>query len=116
LPTARELAEQHHDRALDFLAAADYHRAIAEFRVSLAADPTFTDALHGLARSYQDLERIDEAIAAAQQIITLDPEDILAHTCLSVLYQKRNMIAEAEAEASKARFLGWKQELKQSRR
>jgi tetratricopeptide (TPR) repeat protein len=116
LPTPRELAEQHHDRALDFFAAGNYEHAIAEYQAALAADPTFTDALHGLARAYQDLERTDDAIAAAKQIIALDPDDVLAHTCLSVLYQKKNMIAEAEAEAGKARILGWKQELKEQKR
>ena len=31
---------------------------------------------------------------------------------LSVLYQKKGMIPEAEAEGAKARVLGWKQQLK----
>ena len=115
MPTSRELAELHHDRAIDFFAAGDYEHAIAEYQAAFAADPTFTDALHGLARAYQDLGQTDDAISAARQIIALDPDDVLAHTCLSVLYQKKNMIAEAEAEASKARILGWKQELKQKR-
>ena len=41
-----------------------------------------------------------------------DPDDVLAYTSLSVLYQKKGMIPEAEAEANKARILGWKQQLK----
>jgi Tfp pilus assembly protein PilF len=41
-----------------------------------------------------------------------DPEDILAHTSLSILYQRKGMVPEAEAEANVARVLGWKQELK----
>jgi len=36
----------------------------------------------------------------------------LAHTSLSILYQKKGMVPEAEAEANKARILGWKQQLK----
>jgi hypothetical protein len=40
---------------------------------------------------------------------------VLAYTSLSVLYQKKGMIPEAEAEANKARILGWKQQLKGSR-
>jgi Tfp pilus assembly protein PilF len=50
----------------------------------------------------------------AQQITELDPDDVLAHTSLSVLYQKKGMIPEAEAEGAKARVLGWKQQLKKS--
>ena len=40
------------------------------------------------------------------------PDDILAHTSLSILYQKKGMVPEAEAEGNKARVLGWKQQLK----
>lgn len=34
------------------------------------------------------------------------PDDILAHTSLSILYQKKRMVPEAEAEGNKARVLG----------
>jgi Flp pilus assembly protein TadD len=78
----------------------------------LEADPAFTEAMHGLARALQDLGRLDEAIAIAKRIAEVDPEDVLAYTSLSVLYQKKGMIAEAEAEGAKARVLGWKQQLK----
>jgi hypothetical protein len=37
---------------------------------------------------------------------------VLAHTTLSILYQKKGMVAEAEAEANKARIMGWKQQLR----
>ena len=49
-----------------------------------------------------------------RRITELDPDDVLAHTSLSVLYQKKGMIPEAEAEGAKARVLGWKQQLKKS--
>ena len=68
--------------------------------------------MHGLARALQDLNRLDEAIAVSNRIVELDPDDVLAHTSLSVLYQKKGMIPEAEAEGNKARVLGWKQQLK----
>jgi Flp pilus assembly protein TadD len=87
-------------------------RAVAEYQKALEADPTFTEAMHGLARALQDLNRLDEAIAIAYRIAELDPDDVLAHTSLSVLYQKKGMIPEAEAEGNKARILGWKQQLK----
>jgi Flp pilus assembly protein TadD len=68
--------------------------------------------MHGLARALQDLQRYDEAIAVAQRLAEIDPDDVLAHTSLSVLYQKKGLIPEAEAEGNKARILGWKQQLK----
>jgi tetratricopeptide (TPR) repeat protein len=111
---ARQKAEDHYYAALDLMADGKLEEAIAAYRESLAADPAFTEAMHGLARALQDLLRYDEAIAVAQQITELDPDDVLAHTSLSVLYQKKGMIPEAEAEGAKARVLGWKQQLKKS--
>jgi len=112
---ARQKAEDHYYSALDLMAEGQVEKAATEYQESLNADPTFTEAMHGLARALQDLERYDEAIAVAQRIAELDPDDVLAHTSLSVLYQKKGMIPEAEAEAAKARVLGWKQQLKKSR-
>ena len=108
----RQAAEDHHYNALDRYAEGKLEAAIAEYRAAVEADPTFTEAMHGLARAYQDLERFDEAIQAARRIAELDPDDVLAHTSLSILYQKKGMIAEAEAESAKAKVLGWKQQLK----
>ena len=88
--------------------------ALTLYRESLEADSTFTEAMHGLARALMDLERFDEAIEVAKKIAEIDPEDVLAHTSLSVLYQKKGMIPEAEAEGAKARVLGWKQQLKKA--
>ena len=66
------------------------------------------------AQTFTTLLTFDEAIEVAQQISALDPDDVLAHTSLSILYQKKGMVPEAEAEANKARILGWKQQLKKS--
>jgi Flp pilus assembly protein TadD len=109
---ARQKAEDRYFAALDLMADGKPEEAVLAYRESLAADPAFTEAMHGLARALHDLQRYDEAIAVAQKIAQLDPDDVLAHTRLSVLYQKKGMIAEAEAEGAKARVLGWKQQLK----
>jgi tetratricopeptide (TPR) repeat protein len=109
---ARQKAEDHYYAALDLMADGQLEKAVTAYRESLTADPTFTEAMHGLARALQDLQRFDEAIAVAQRLAELDPDDVLAHTSLSVLYQKKGMIPEAEAEGAKARVLGWKQQLK----
>jgi Flp pilus assembly protein TadD len=111
---AHERAKDHYYAALDLMADGHLEKAVAAYQDSLAADPTFTEAMHGLARALQDLQRYDDAIAVAQRLAEIDPDDVLAHTSLSVLYQKKGMIPEAEAEGAKARVLGWKQQLKKS--
>ena len=109
---ARQTAEDHYYAALDLVAEGRHEQAVKQYQESLVADPTFTEAMHGLSRALQDLNRLDEAIAVANRIAELDPDDVLAHTSLSVLYQKKGMIPEAEAEGNKARVLGWKQQLR----
>src|ERR1700726_3232448 len=111
---ARQKAEDHYYAALDLMADGKLEEAVATYRESLAVDPSFTECMHGLARALQDLQRYDEAIVVAQQITEIDSDDVLAHTSLSVLYQKKGMLPEAEAEGAKARVLGWKQQLKKS--
>jgi tetratricopeptide (TPR) repeat protein len=108
----RQNAEDHYYAALDLMADGKLEKSVEAYRLAISVDPTFTEAMHGLARALQDLERYDEAIAVAQRIAEIDPDDVLAHTSLSVLYQKKGMITEAEAEGAKARVLGWKQQLK----
>jgi tetratricopeptide (TPR) repeat protein len=112
--SARQKAEDLYYAALDLMGDGKLEEAVTAYRESLAIDPEFTEAMHGLARALQDLQRYDEAIAVAQRIAELDTDDVLAHTSLSVLYQKKGMIPEAETEAAKARVLGWKQQLKKT--
>src|SRR5271154_4296657 len=109
---ARQQAEDHYYAALDLVLEGHHEQAVECYRQAVAADPAFTYALHGLSRALQNLNRFDEAIEVAQQISAVDPDDVLAHTSLSILYQKKGMVPEAEAEANKARVLGWKQQLK----
>jgi tetratricopeptide (TPR) repeat protein len=110
--SARELAERHYYAALDLVLEGHHEQAVEEYRLAVTADPKFTDALHGLSRALQDIQRFDEAIETSIRISEIDPDDILAHTSLSILYQKKGMVPEAEAEGNKARVLGWKQQLK----
>jgi tetratricopeptide (TPR) repeat protein len=109
---ARQVAEEHYYAALDLVLEGQHEEAVELYRKALVADPRFTDALHGLSRALQDLNRFDEAIVVSRRISEIDPDDILAHTSLSILYQKKGMVPEAEAEGNKARVLGWKKELK----
>jgi tetratricopeptide (TPR) repeat protein len=113
--TPRDISEDHYYTAIDLYADGKLEEAIAAYQRAIEADPTFTEALHGLARAYQDMDLYDHAIAAAKRIAELDKNDILAHTSLSILYQKKGMVPEAEDEANKARILGWKQELKKDK-
>jgi tetratricopeptide (TPR) repeat protein len=108
----RPVSEDFYYQALESLAAGDAEAAAREFREAISLDPGFLDARHGLIRALQEAGELDPAIAAAGELIALDPDDVLAHTSLSILYQRKGMVPEAEAEALKAKLLGWKLELR----
>lgn len=92
----------------------DWAAALAKYDEALAIDPEWTEAMHGKAMSLMHLERYDEAIEVGQRIVELDPGDAFAHTSLSMFYQRKGMIEEAEAEGAKARMISWKEELKKN--
>ena len=52
---ARQKAEDHYYAALDLMADGKLEEAVTAYRESLTVDPTFTEAMHGLARALQDL-------------------------------------------------------------
>ena len=56
--TARQLAEDHYYAALDLVLEGRHEQAVEEYRQAVEADPRFTDALHGLSRALQDLNRL----------------------------------------------------------
>ena len=110
----RETSEEHYYAALDLLAAGDAEAAVAQFRAARVADASFLDAQHGLIRALQDAHCYDEAIGEAKELAASAPEDVLAYTALSILYQHKGMIPEAEHAATQAKLLGWKQQLRAS--
>lgn len=112
---SKQQAEDHYYAALDLFAEGKQEDAIAEYSKCLSLDPGHLEAMHGLARAYQDLQRFDESIAISKRLVEADSDDILAHTSLSIAYQKKGMIPEAEAEANQARILGWKKQLRESK-
>lgn len=111
----QSLIEELYYDAIDKYAKGDLTGASAAFRMCLEFDPAMLDAMHGLIRVLEDLGNLDEAIGLANQLILTDPDDVLAHTRLSILYQRKGMVPEAEAEATKAKVLGWKQQLRQQK-
>lgn len=96
---------------LDLLFAGDAIGAAQAFREAIQVDPGHTEAHHGLIRALCDAEQPEAAVAAAQALTMLTPNDPLAHTSLSIALQKAGLIPEAEAAAGRARILEWKQQL-----
>jgi tetratricopeptide (TPR) repeat protein len=88
-----------------------HDEAMARFDRCLEIQPDHLDALLGKAMVYLARNQFDEAIACGKRIVELAPDDVLAHTNLSVFYQRAGRIAEAEEAAAKAKVLDWKRQI-----
>jgi superkiller protein 3 len=100
---------------VDLFSEGKLDEAIAAYQKALELDPSYADALHGLAQAYYAKEDFDNCIAAARRIVELDPDGVLAYTTISRAYQRKGMIAEAEEAGNKARVLGWKKQLQEQK-
>jgi tetratricopeptide (TPR) repeat protein len=104
--------EEHYNEGMELFAQDKLDEAVAAYQLALDEDPNYVDALHALAMTYAHQEKLDQAIETGKRLIEVAPEDELAHTSLSIFYQQKGLIAEAEQVAAKARTLSWKRELR----
>ena len=102
-----------YDQAVDLVAEGKLEDAVGKYQEAIALDADFADGWEGLALALFQLERHEEAIEAGKRLCELQPDEVLAHTTLSRIYQGAGMVPEAEAEGGKARMLDWKRQLKE---
>ena len=108
--------EDHYNEGMELFAQDRLEEAIAAYRRALDEDPKYADALHALAMTYAHQEKLDEAIELGKKLIEVAPDDELAYTSLSMFYQQKGMIAEAEHVAAQGRTLGWKRQLAEKKK
>ncbi len=108
--------EDFYNQGMEYFAQDRLDDAVAAYLHALDEDPNYADALHALAMTYSHQEKFDKAIEVGKRLIEAAPDDELAYTSLSIFYQQRGMIAEAEEVAAKARTLGWKRQLAGTKR
>lgn len=108
--------EDLYNQGMEFFAEDKLEEAIASYREALDRDPCYADALHALAMTYAHQGNFDQAIEIGKKLVEVAPGDELAHTSLSIFYQNKGMIAEAEQIAAQARTLGWKRQLEEQKK
>ncbi len=106
--------EEFYNEGMEYFAEDNLDDAVAAYLHALDEDPNYAEALHALAMTYAHQEKFDQAIDV-QALIAAAPEDEFAYTSLSIFYQQKGMIAEAEEVGAKARTLGWKRELRDNK-
>ena len=85
-------------RGFDHFAHDRFAQAIPLFHEAIAKDPGLAIAWNGLSLAFRQQGDLDAAIDAARRLIELEPDDPLSHTNLSILYQRKGLISEAEEE------------------
>ncbi len=111
MPSSEDLFNE----AVDYVADGDLDAAIAKYRAALELDPQFADAWEGLSMALADQENWDDAIAAAKKVVEITPDEQLAYTNISRIYQRSGNVPDAEGWAAKARILDWKAQLKEGK-
>ena len=76
--------------------------AIDCYRRAAEADPQLAIAWSGLSKTLQRNRDLDGAVQAAMKLVEVEPQDPLSHTNLSILYQEKGLIQEAEDEKALA--------------
>ena len=84
--------------------------AINCYRRAVEAAPDLAIAWNGLSMTLKRKGDLDAAIEAGLKIVELEPNDPLSHTNLSILYQEKGLIQEAEDEKALAMQLQLKVE------
>jgi tetratricopeptide (TPR) repeat protein len=108
MPSKEELFDQ----AVDLVADGRIEDAVTCYEAALALDAGYEDAWQGLALALNQLGLHERAIDAAKRLCEIAPDEPLAHTTLSRVYQAAGMVPEAEAAGAKARMADWKRQLK----
>ncbi len=90
-------------------AEGDFGGALNVFARALQLDPCYADVYQSMAHCHEKLGDLDAALRCAQQAVEYNPDDFLAHTSLSIFFQRKGMIPEAEREKALAAQLQSKQ-------
>jgi tetratricopeptide (TPR) repeat protein len=93
--------------ALNSFRAGSYGKAVEEWKEYLKAEPTSDEAYFYIGASYQDQKQLDTAILNFEKCLSLNPNNILAHLNIGLLYDyHRNNLKQAEEHLRKAKELG----------
>jgi tetratricopeptide (TPR) repeat protein len=93
--------------ALNSFRSGSYQKSISEWQEYLKFEPNSDEAYFYIGASYQDQKQLDTAILNFEKCISLNPNNVLAHLNLGLLYDyHRNNFKQAEEHLRKARELG----------
>ena len=87
--------------------------ALASLKELVRKYPKSIDAWRSLAEIYLTADMLEDAEIACKKALDLDSEDLTSTVSLARILVRKGDINGAEIASSKARLLGWKEELAQ---
>ncbi len=96
-----EEAVRHSNIGAELLRQGKVAEAAAEFRLAVTADPGYAAAWRNLGYALDQQKQLDEAVAAYQKAVKLEPE-LSTHNNLGVLYDRQGQYDQAIQEFEKA--------------
>ena len=101
-------ARPHYKEGFRHFGEQRWDEAIAAYRRAVEIDPNLAIAWNGLAMALHRKGDLDGAIEAGRRLVALEPDEPLGHTSLSIFYQAKGMVPEAEEEKGLAMRLTMK--------
>jgi Flp pilus assembly protein TadD len=95
---SKKTSVEYVSEALDLYAAGRLHESVALYQKAIEAEDAVVEAHLGLAKAYEIMGALDEAIEVLHHAAELHPAEPFVHTSLSQCLQKKGMIPEAEEE------------------
>ena len=93
----------------------DGEAALAKINTATSEAPESFAAWHASAEIHLNLQKLDEALVAAEKAHALKPDDLFINTTLSRIWVGKGDKEAAEKFGAKAKMLGWKDQLKTPR-
>jgi Flp pilus assembly protein TadD len=106
--------EQYDDAMFDF-SRGDFDGAVVKLKAVLAADPENFEAQLALGMAFYRKGDFAAAIAEGHKAEKLHPHEQLAHTNLSLFYQKAGDKAKAEHHGLQAKIESWRADAAKAR-
>jgi tetratricopeptide (TPR) repeat protein len=93
--------------AINDFRTGSYQKSISEWQEYLKSEPDSDEAYFYIGASYQDQKQLDTAILNFEKCVALNPNNVMAHLNLGILYDyHRNNFKAAEEHLRKAKELG----------
>ncbi len=100
-------AETLYDEAIELQQQGKMDEAVTKLEALVAQEPGYALAHAGLSAFYSKMGKHEEAVAHAEKVCELDPDDPFSFMAKSLVCQRAGMVMEAEQASADAQNRQW---------